>query len=51
VSKIDRVLRAPSVEIDLAARLAIEARRFSPERFMAGIRDAVEMFLARRGHV
>jgi glycosyltransferase involved in cell wall biosynthesis len=48
VAKIDAVLRTPSLEASLRERLAIQAQRFSPELFKAGIRDAVEQFLARK---
>jgi len=47
-ARIDTVLRTPSLESSLRERLALQAQRFSPERFMAGIRDAVERFMARK---
>jgi len=42
VEKILRVMSERALQDDLAARLAARAERFSPDRFMAEIRAAVE---------
>ena len=46
---MDAVLRTPVLEAKLRTHLASQGKLFSPERFMAGIRQAVETFLATRG--
>jgi len=49
VNKIDRILRDERREDALRLHLKAQGELFSTERFMAGIRAAVEQFLATRG--
>ena len=49
VAKIDAVLRTPALQAELRTHLADQGELFSAERFMVGIRQAVETFLATRG--
>jgi glycosyltransferase involved in cell wall biosynthesis len=47
--KIDAVLRQEALQDDLRGHLALRGQQFSPQRFMEGIRKAVEEFLAKYG--
>ena len=47
IEKIDRVLRAPELEDRLRVRLQQEARAYSVERFVTGLRRWVTGFRAR----
>lgn len=49
VVKIDAVLRDEQRQNDLRQHLKAQGELFSTERFMTGIRQAVETFLATRG--
>jgi glycosyltransferase involved in cell wall biosynthesis len=49
VAKIDVVLRTPALEAELRTHLVAQGKLFSAERYMAGIRQAVETFLERNG--